>query len=254
MTLEKLPACDNLPSGSGLLRQLGASSRGLPNVSISVPGAPPTTQPSPGNGTPQAPSGDEFFTGVTIDDPDNPEGAKILVDPESGLAFQPQRFTTAAVGPFATFQNEVTVVDDKGTVTTQRKVPLDLFLEDTLSEGGFFGDVIVGLSRGLASILNVGDTTISEALAAAGNENIPSTHIKLGLPVVDVPIVGPKIRDALLRESDVLLVTGDIRGLEQTVKALDQDLVVNPSSRQQEIEDRIRGNLEILRIQEQEEF
>ena len=240
------------------MKQLKTSSSLLPNVSILVQPTPQPERPAPGATSPT------FGAAVTVEDPDNPEGAKILVGSESGLAFQPNRFTTAAVGPFATFggggtfEDVVTVVDPKGKVTRQRKVPVDLFLEEALTEGGLFADVVVGLSRGLASLIGLQNTTISQALASSSGTTPEKVHLLLGLPVVDVPVIGPLIRDALIREADLQLLRGDIAGLADSasfVVAEDPDVFpIIPTKRQREVADRIRGNLEILRIQEQEEL
>ena len=239
MTLEKLPACENLPSGLGLVRQLRRSSSGLPTVSIIALGdaqiAPPSAVPT-------------FPTGISVDDPDNP--FQVLVTPGSfaGVPTLP--------GLPHPFDDVVTVQDDKGKITVQRKIPTDLFLLEAMQEGGFFGDVIANVSRGLASILGLNQGSISAALAEAGNESIPATHIKLGLPLIGIPVVGSLVSDALLREQNASLLAGDIESLRQSQDAweLMTALALNIPKDVQEIGDRITGNLEILRIEQQEEF
>jgi len=241
MTLEKLPSCESLLDAPALLRQLRRSSNQLPTVSISAPVVAPTTPPA---GVPTSPTPTFGLpTSVFVVDPDNPAQ---LIEIPVGV---PLDLDSA-------FEDVVTVVDDSGAVTSQRKVPLDSFLLEALQEGSLFNDVVVGLSRGLASILNLGPTTISQALANAGNESIQAVHLKLGLPAVDLPIIGPQIRDALIREADIALLQGNIVSLQDSVNAFGQDVVGffgKLSKRQQEIEDRVRGNLEILRIEERED-
>jgi len=152
----------------------------------------------------------------------------------------------------------VTVQDKKGKLTRQRSVPIDLFLLEALQEAGDFGDVVAGLSRGAASLLGLGgNTTISDALARAGNVDKSTVHLKLGLPVVPIPVLGKQVEEALIREADINLLSGNVEVLQENVDQLfggPELLDFLKTKAQQRIEDRVRGNLEILRIEQQEEF
>lgn len=251
MTLERLPACENLPLGAGLVRALRQSSSGLPNVSTIVQDGQPTGLQD-GSPTSQTPtSGDQF---ITIDDPDNPEGAKILVRVGQ---LRPS-------GPFSTFQNEVVVVeDDDGKPVRRRKIPLDLKLVEALKEGrgdNPLGNLVAGLSSVVARLINAPEPTISASLARSGNTTINAVHLGLLLPVLKA-FPGP-ISDGVARflkeTADIDLLEGNIDDLKAQVEVLDQGIDIpfigTSSKKERDVFDRIRGNLEILRIEQQEEF
>jgi len=254
----KLQCSESKPSDQDSVLRLRRSLSGLPIALTPLPDAKLTA--SGGLLSLETGRHGTFGSSVTIEDPDNP-GTLIEVGPESGLAFQPSRFTTAAVGPFATFgrpEDAVIVQDAKGKYTRQRKVPVDLFLLEALQKGGSFGDVVAGLSRGVASIIGLGpNTSISEQLANLGGSTIPAVHLRLALPLIDVPGVGKPLFGALIQEADTLLLTRDRAGLEESVNVFEGGAALPSnfpslfsSKRAQEVEARNRGNLLILQQEE----
>ena len=249
MTLEKLPACENLPSGQGLVRQLRAASRKLPLVSTTVQVSEPTGQPEP-RSTSQT---------RILGRPGDFEDPLFLQAVE-----QTQQFIRGTRGgkdfdtiedPFFgpnIFQDKVVVQDAKGKTSVQRRIPFDLDLLGALeSEGGLISDAVIGVSRGLASLLGLGNTTVSEALARASGGDKKNVHVAIGLPVIDI-IPGNALRDALVRESNIALLEGDIESLQRSVTV--GKLFEGGSKKAQTVLDRNSGNLEILRIEQQEEF
>ena len=241
-TLQKLPNCERLPSGPGLVQQLKRSSRGLQTVSISAPGTVPSAPPdqSPTFRTP---------TSFSIEDPDNP--FQLIEVPLAGFPPLPPAF-----------EPEVTVVDDKGKVTRQRKVPLDLKLIESLTAGKdtALGDFVGNLSRVAATLLNTTDPTISESLARSGKTTVRAVHLGLLLPILKIAPkpVARSIGKFLKLESDISLLEGNLFDLQQQVKQLDKGfnipLISTSTAIEKDVFKRIRGNLEIAIIEAQEEF
>ncbi len=268
-TLERLPDCESLRPGRGLIQELQRTSETLQIGSISEPDVKPSSQPEPAK--PTQTSSPDTVRGV-VGEPvqeDRPGPRGTVAGPvavmgqrelEEGLRqIRTRLLDLEPLGGGEGFASVVTVVDDKGRITRQRKVPTDLFLEKALAEGGLFTDVLVGVSRGMASILNLGDRTVTAALAGAGGTTPEIVHLLLGLPIVDVPVIGPEIRDALLREADIQLLRGDVEGLAASARFVvaerpDDAFPGIPTKRMQDVVDRISGNLEILRIEQQQEF
>lgn len=257
-TLEMLPACDSLARGSGLVRQLVVSSSGLPNVSISVPAAQPTGQPSPGNGARAEPSFGSPRS-ITVEDPDNP-GTLIEVQ-LPGQAFPGS--LPRGQGPFQEFSNLVNIENDDGTITRQPKVPLDLKLVEAIQAKGkdsLIGDIIVSLSKATAKLLGIRQETVSEHLAVEGNTTINAVHLRMLQPVLKgaVPSIANGVAEYLGDQADIELLEGNVFALTKQVEVIDSgfDLpfISTTTAREKELYDKIRGNLEILRIQAQEEF
>jgi len=196
-------------------------------------------------------------TAVTIEDPDNP-GTLI----EVSLPGQ-QGSGQLGAGPFATFSNLVNVQEKDGTVTRKPKVPLDLKLIEAISSKGrdsIVGKIIVGLSQAAALLLPTQEKTISALLASSGGTTINAAHLALLLPVLKVAPgnVGRGIQEFLKDAADISLLEGNREDLEEQVRVLDKGFdipfVGTTSKGEKELFDRIRGNLEILRIEQQEEF
>lgn len=237
-TLDKLPKCESLPDGLGLVRQLKASSKGLPRVSITVLPSAPTVQPVL---SPTSP------TAISVDDPDNP--FQVLI-------------SEPALPPLPPFPNEITVVDDAGKVTRQRKVPLDLNLIEALQTksdtalGAFIGN----LSHVAATLLRTSDPTISASLARSGKTTVRAVHLGLLLPILKIASkpISNQIAAFLAREADLSLLEGDINDLDKQVEQLDKGVdipfIKTASKVERDLFARIRGNLEILKIEQQEEF
>ena len=255
-TLQKLPSCENLPVGQGLAAALNATSRGLPSVSTVVQDERLDDLPAPRSTPPTRILGrpgdfeDPLFL-QAVEDTQRQFRAlrgtgtsRVDVDTIEDPFFGPN-----------VFQNEVTVQDAKGKITRQRTIPIDLDLLGALEAEGdssIFSSAVIGASRGLASLLGLGNTTVSEALARASGGDTKNVHVALGLPVIGV-IPGDALRDTLLRESDQSLLMGDIESLRRSVevgKLFDTD----DNAKTKAVIERNAGNLEILRIQAQEEF
>lgn len=251
-TLEKLPACENLPEGQGLLRQLGRSSRQLPNASISVQVVQPTGRRV---ASPIQPIG-------TLGDFTDPQFLNAVEAVRGVIRSTPGgRDIDTIEDPFFGPNPQQAVVDERGKITVQRKVPLDLNLVEALKgESSIVGELITRLSQGIAAILPTGHNTISAMLADSGDTTIAAVHLGLALPIIKA-LPGPvsnQLVNALKTEADVQLAQGNIADLEESVRQLDKGFdipfISTTSKKEQEVIDRVRGNLEILKIQEQEEF
>lgn len=250
-TLEKLPACESLQSGQGLVRRLSGLSRALPTVSIDVLDDELIVQPSPSPTSPTPTFGEP--TAETFDDPDNPFFSGTVAFDNTGTNIKDPALATFGGG--GVFEPDVTVADGSGKVTRQRKIPLDLGLLDALKdEKSLFGDVIAGISRGTASLLGLGNTTVSEALARMSGGDTRNVHVAIGMPFLTS--AAPALEKVLIREADVSLLETNIESLQRSVTLANITAAIRPNSAQKRVIDRNRGNLEILRLQalEDEEF
>ncbi len=259
-TLEKLPACENLQQGQGLVLRLSAISRGLPTVSTNVrddvldePLGPRPISPTPTFGGRDLGEIGDFsdprFIAAVAEERDRQLQDRF----RTSLASQVRLDTDTIEDPFFgpnRYISEVTVQDAKGKTSVQRKVPVDLDLLGALKGEGndsIFGDAVLGLSRGIASLLGLGDTTVSDALAKASGGDTRNVHVAIGLPVIEA-IPGNALRDALMRESDQSLLEGNRESLQRSVSVgkLFTDIL---SKKAKAVLDRNAGNLEILRLQ-----
>ena len=167
----------------------------------------------------------------------------------------------------------LSVVDEGGKVTRQASIPLDAFLLDALQSKTPFSEIVLGLSTGTASLLGLGPgETITEALSRFSGKTKPRVHLELGTPLLTVGPLAKQVRDALINEADVALLQAggeeDVSTTQRTLaaRALREgvDFFRSPlrlfsprtfgSNLYEDVEERYRGNLEILRIQLQEEF
>jgi len=288
--LEIVQSCD-AGLGRRLLGRPGTPLRLLPSVSTGPPpkksgGSAPPASPSPTSTTasPDLGLGEDQFLAPTTGPFAVPlPGTTIPVVtvpavPAAGVVPVPA-VPVAAVDPGAAirlqqaleelasaegFQDEVTVVDDAGAVTRQRKVPLDLMLLESLEAGTPFSDAVLGFSRASASLLGLGTSTITEFLGKISGSSNQAVHLRLGLPLLELP-GAEVIEEALLTEADVLLLDDEVplssrlSLLEESARVFDTGFfrigggrVDSPA--EDRVEDRVRGNLEILRIQQQEGF
>lgn len=211
---------------------------------------------SPSSSSPQA--GAEF-----LEDPDGLEDFPTFIDPRAGFLQVGGGFGTGA----ANFEME------DGTIHREPKIPLDLKLIEAIRgkhKDSFVGDLIVGLSKATARLLRIEEETVSEHLAVKGNTTINAVHLRMLQPVLKGapgPItsgVGQFLKDiadvSLLESSSDDIATRDrgLRDLEKQVEVLDSGFDVpffsTSTEREKDVYERIRGNLEIARIERQEEF
>jgi len=256
-TLANLPPCESFQSGQGLLRRLRRSSAPLPTASISLLPESLTegqdlspTRPTSTFGSP---------TSITIQDPDNRDTLIEVPLQSPG--------TTLPGGALQTFGNlieklddTIQVVDTTGRVTTQRRVPLDLDLLGDLEgnkDNANFSKIIQVISSGLAALIPGSQPTISATLADLSGSDTKNVHLVLGGPLANTPVFGDPLTRHLLREADISLLSGDRESLERSVAIIEtlEGLEIRGASHNvKEIYDRNRGNLEILRIEAQEEL
>lgn len=244
--LERLQTCENALARS-LLGLPGTPLRPRRRGSIG-----PQPRRSDGSGSRTPTFGPPVS--VTVEDPDNPG---TLIEVPLGSQTGPFPF-----GDPTTFEPLVNVQEADGTVVRREKVPLDLKLIEALQDKGdnLLGKVILAISKTAALLLNAPEDTISGTLAKSGNTTIRATHLALLLPLMKVASIAGsnQIGEYLKNESDISVLEGDRHDLEEQVRILDQgfDLpfISTSTKAEQAVFDRIRGNLEILRIEEQEEF
>lgn len=242
--LETLQSCDDA---------LGRRLLGRPGTRLRRP---------PGGLTPQQPRRSDGSAAPSAQPvPTSPvAGAEFLVDPDS-----PADFPTF-IDPRAGFLEDggVNVMEPNGTVTRKPLVPLDLKLIQAIegkrtAADKVIGGIIVGVSQVAAKLLNLPEDTISGNLARAGRTSKRAVHLDLLIPILKVapPITRQGILDFLTDEADISLLERDIFDLTKQVEILDRGFDVpflSPPKDEQKAWDRIRGNLEILRIEQQEEF
>ena len=243
--LETLQACEDALARR-LLGRPGEPLRRQPTVSTQQ-------QPrrSDGSGSPARPPL-TFPSGVDprnfIEDPDSPADFPTFIDPRAGFLKD----------------GGVNVEEPNGTVTRKPLVPLDLKLIEAIqgkrtAADKVIGGIIVGVSQVAAKLLNLPEDTISGNLARAGRTTKRAVHLDLLIPIIKVapPATRAGILEFLTDEADTALLEGDIFDLTKQVEILDRGFDVpffKPPADEQKAWDRIRGNLEILRIEQQEEF
>jgi len=240
--LETLQACENVLG----LRLLGR------------PGTP--LRPQPVVSTPQQPRrSDESASPVSppLTFPTNVDPRNFIEDPDNPFTF---------IDPRAGFLKDggVNVEEPDGTVVRKPLVPLDLKLIEAIQGNRTKADeviqtIILGVSKVAAKLLNLPEDTISGNLARAGGTTKRAVHLDLLLPIIKVapPSTRQGILDFLTDEADISLLEGDFFDLTKQVEVLDRgfDLPFTSGPEdEQKAWDRIRGNLEILRIEQQEEL
>lgn len=248
--LEMLQLCENELSAQVLGRP-GTPLRRRPSGSTPPPPRRSNGSASPGSASP---------TSVTIDDPDNP--FQTIEVPVEGLgSISPPGFGS---GPFSTFGNGVAVVDDPELGPVRMPlIPMDLKLAEALRgkhKDNPVSRLITGMSRAVALLMNAPEDTISGTLARSGNTTINATHLGLLMPVLKA-FPGPitdGVAGFLKDVADIALLDGDIGDLQAQVDMLDRGIDIpfigTSTKKETEVFDRIRGNLEILKFEQAEEF
>ena len=247
--LETLQTCESA-LGRRLLGARGTPLRQQPSVSTQQ-------QPRRSDGSVGPVLPPPTFAPVAPFPPADPRD--FIVDPDS-----PADFPTF-IDPRAGFLQDggVNVEESDGTVVRKPLVPLDLKLIEAIQGNRTKADeviqtIILGVSKVAAKLLNLPEDTISGNLARAGGTTKRAVHLELLLPIIKV--APPSTRDGILKfltdEADVSLLEGDVFDLTKQVEILDRGFdfpfTTGPKD-EQAAWDRIRGNLEILRLEELED-
>jgi len=241
--LERLQACES-SLGLRLLGRPGTPLRPLLSASTQQQPRRSGGLASPESAIPTSPAGAAFLV-----DPDSPADFPTFIDPNAG---------------FLTHDGFVNVEEPDGTVTRKPLIPLDLKLVEAIqgkrsTQDKVISSIILGVSKTAARLLNYPEDTVSATLARIGNTTVKAVHLDLLLPIIKVspPAVRKGILEFLTDEADISLLQRDLFDLEQQVKVLDRGFDIpffqGPKD-EREAFDRIRGNLEILRIEAQEEL
>lgn len=226
-TLETLPACGSLPSDRVSRQQVLLSLNGLPNVSTQTQLARPTKSPDQSS---TAPTETSDSTNENDDDavPVVTEGDELLSE---GMAANKAR--------------------------TRKEFGTAKGLEEVRRLG------TLGIVEALGAI-----GTVSKKLARATGLTLSATHLNLASPTIAASPRDAKskrqrtaLKKALLAEADVNLLNREPGQLLGTRDAIDSSLFVSNGKLnedafkfQRELQIRIAGNLEILRIEAQEEL
>jgi len=260
--LVKLSSCENELGQRlrGLLAE-GPSRQRLPDSTKLLQRRSDGSVFQTGTSSGQPVSGAEFFV-----DPDSEPDFPTFIDPRSNLAGR------LGGGPHQAFGN---MIDTKGLPVRVPLVPLDLKLMEAIRgkhKDSLIGDLIVGLSKATARLLRVPQETVSEYLAVQGNTTINAVHLEMLRPLLKAApggqLVSKSVGEFLKDQADIALLQGGsgdprvrdvgLRDLEKQVEVLDRGFdfpfISTSTERERDVYDRIRGNLEILRIQRQEEF
>jgi len=247
--LNRLQCSEDLPDDQELLLRLRSSSSALPNVSITEPGVPPTEPLAP------SPTGRT----LTFDEAVALTRAMLLAD-------RGTRDSGTIEDPFA----------------GPNPPPTDEFIEDLKNAKGLDPKVAKGVNAVFEGLVMTIDrifprgpsgVTATDNLAAHADISRPTARVRLAAPLLGNKDVGHNAVTALKNEADRELLERDPFSLRLMLDELDKQLIeqtqakgrptlpgrrltpqLDVLSRRQfaEVRDRISGDLEILRIEQQE--